>query len=113
MHDWGSRDPAFIDLNKRVRAHLLRIAEADPATHVAALVQGSGTFAVEATIGTLVPRNGERPLPLSSSARLTRSRRELKARRREGAKARRREGAAGEERIADWDSDGGSAYETA
>ena len=59
VHDWGSRDPAFIDLNKRVRAHLLRIADADPATHVAALVQGSGTFAVEATVGTLVPRNGE------------------------------------------------------
>jgi 2-aminoethylphosphonate-pyruvate transaminase len=57
VHDWGSRDPAFIALNRNVRAHLLRLIEGE-GTHEAVMVQGSGTFAVEATVGTLVPRQG-------------------------------------------------------
>jgi 2-aminoethylphosphonate-pyruvate transaminase len=58
LRDWGSRDPAFLDLNARVREQVLRIADAE-STHVCVPIQGSGTFAVEATIGTLVPRNGK------------------------------------------------------
>ncbi len=57
LRDWGSRDPAFIELNRRVRARLLALAGAE-ASHVCVPVQGSGTFAVEATIGTLLPRDG-------------------------------------------------------
>jgi len=58
LHDWGSRDEVFIDTNDRVRNRLLNISESDE-THVCVPVQGSGTFAVEATIGTLLPREGK------------------------------------------------------
>ncbi len=57
LRDWGSRDAAFIEMNARVRRRLLDIAGV-AASHVCVPVQGSGTFAVEATIGTLLPRDG-------------------------------------------------------
>lgn len=58
LRDWGSRDPAFIAMNRSVRERLPKLAGAE-GTHVCVPVQGSGTFAVEATIGTLVPRDGK------------------------------------------------------
>ncbi len=58
LHDWGSRDATFIDMTARVRRHLLEIAGAAD-THVCVPVQGSGTFAVEATLGTVIPKNGK------------------------------------------------------
>jgi len=58
LHDWGSRDETFIETNSRVLKQLVDIAGAN-ASHVAVPVQGSGTFAVEATIATLVPKNGK------------------------------------------------------
>ncbi len=58
LHDWGSRDANFIETNKRVRAQLLEIAEASD-SHVCVPLQGSGTFVVEATIATLLPRDGK------------------------------------------------------
>ncbi len=56
-HDWGSRDRRFIEMNAMIRRRLVELAGADP-SHVAVPLQGSGTFAVEAMIGTLVPRSG-------------------------------------------------------
>ena len=50
LRDWGSRDAQFIALNARVRARLLAIAGAE-GSHVCVPVQGSGTFAIEATVG--------------------------------------------------------------
>ena len=58
LHDWGSRDQAFVDTNARVRTKLLEIANASD-THVCVPLQGSGTFVVEATLGTLIPRDGK------------------------------------------------------
>ena len=58
LHDWGSRDAAFIETNRVVRQNLLKIAHAEN-THVCVPVQGSGTFAVEATLGTLIPKSGK------------------------------------------------------
>ena len=58
LHDWGSRDATFIDMTARVRRHLLEIAGAAD-THICVPVQGSGTFAVEATLGTVIPKNGK------------------------------------------------------
>lgn len=58
LRDWGSRDTAFIAMNAEVRERIAALAHAE-ATHVCVPVQGSGTFAVEATIGTLVPRDGK------------------------------------------------------
>lgn len=57
LKDWGSRDPAFIELNADIRRRLVAIANGgDDFTCVP--VQGSGSFAIEATLGTLVPRDG-------------------------------------------------------
>ena len=58
LQDWGSRDSAFIEINRRIRERLVALAGAQ-STHVCVPVQGSGTFAIEATIGTLVPLNGK------------------------------------------------------
>jgi len=58
LHDWGSRDASFIEMNARVRNELIKIVDAD-GTHVCVPIQGSGTFAVEATLGTLIPRDGK------------------------------------------------------
>lgn len=58
LHDWGSRDEAFIETNQRVLDHLLDIADARD-SHVCVPLQGSGTFVVEAAIGTLLPPDGK------------------------------------------------------
>jgi 2-aminoethylphosphonate-pyruvate transaminase len=58
LHDWGSRDASFIETNRRVRNEILAIVNAEK-THVCVPMQGSGTFAVEATIATLLPRDGK------------------------------------------------------
>jgi 2-aminoethylphosphonate-pyruvate transaminase len=58
LHDWGSRDQAFIDMTARVREKLVAMVGARE-THACVPIQGSGTFAVEATIATLLPRDGK------------------------------------------------------
>lgn len=56
--DWGSRDRAFIALTDEMRRRLLEVAQAAE-THVAVPLQGSGTFIVEAAIGTLTRAAGK------------------------------------------------------
>lgn len=56
--DWGSREDDFIALTGRIRSRLAALVEAQE-THEAVLLQGAGSFAVEAAIGTLVPRSGK------------------------------------------------------
>ena len=58
LHDWGSRDQTFIDTNAYVRERLLAIAGAAN-SHVCVPLQGSGTFVVEAALGTVIPRGGK------------------------------------------------------
>lgn len=58
LRDWGSRDPAFIDLNADICRRLVAIAYGGE-DYVCVPVQGSGTFAIEATLGTVVPRQGK------------------------------------------------------
>jgi 2-aminoethylphosphonate-pyruvate transaminase len=53
LHDWGSREPAFIAMTAELRRRLLDLARGH-GSHVAIPIQGSGTFIVEAAIGTLV-----------------------------------------------------------
>ncbi len=55
--DWGSRDERFIALTARVRDQLNALAGGGE-DHACVLMQGSGTFAVEAMLGTLVPKDG-------------------------------------------------------
>lgn len=62
LKDWGSWDSAFNALTASVCRDITRIVCADD-THVCVPLQGSGTFAVEAALGTLVPRNGKVLVP--------------------------------------------------
>ena len=62
VRDWGSRDTGFIAINRRVREMLLDVVKAKE-THVCVPLQGSGTFAVEAMLGTMVPKNGHVLVP--------------------------------------------------
>jgi 2-aminoethylphosphonate-pyruvate transaminase len=55
LRDWGSRDRAFIALTARIRERLTVLAGGD-GRHSCIPVQGSGTSAIEATLGTLAPR---------------------------------------------------------
>jgi len=62
VRDWGSRDTGFIEINRRVRAMLLDVVGLKE-SHVCVPLQGSGTFAVEAMLGTLVPKDGHVLVP--------------------------------------------------
>jgi 2-aminoethylphosphonate-pyruvate transaminase len=61
LRDWGSRSAPFAAMTARVRERLLEIVGA-PETHVCIPLQGSGTYAVEAALATLVPREGGKVL---------------------------------------------------
>ena len=56
LQDWGSRDAAFIALTAELRTRLLGVANG-AGSHVAVPLQGSGTFILEAALGTLVDRD--------------------------------------------------------
>ncbi|ALI03293.1 2-aminoethylphosphonate--pyruvate transaminase [Pseudomonas sp. FW306-02-F02-AA] len=58
MVDWGSWDERFNQLTASLCEQLLAIINGADSHHCVPL-QGSGTFAVEAAIGTLVPRDGK------------------------------------------------------
>jgi 2-aminoethylphosphonate-pyruvate transaminase len=54
--DWGSRDADFIALTAELRERLLDVANAQ-ASHACVPLQGSGTFVLEAAVGTLVGKS--------------------------------------------------------
>jgi 2-aminoethylphosphonate-pyruvate transaminase len=58
VHDWGSRDAAFIAINTAVMEALPRVVCGED-RYVTVPMQGSGTFAVEAMLTTFVPRGGK------------------------------------------------------
>lgn len=62
LHDWGSWDAAFNRMTGEVCRQLVDIAHGAD-THVCVPLQGSGTFSVEAALGTLVPRHGKVLVP--------------------------------------------------
>jgi len=66
LTDWGSWDGAFNELTASVCRDLTAIVDAQ-AEHVCVPLQGSGTFAVEAALGTLVPRGGKVLVPDNGS----------------------------------------------
>jgi 2-aminoethylphosphonate-pyruvate transaminase len=70
LRDRGSRDEAFLEINARVCACLVALAGGEEASddYVCVPVQGSGTFAVEAALGTLVPAAGGKVLVLVNGA---------------------------------------------
>ena len=58
LHDYGSRDKRFIELNRRVCDELLSLCDA-ARTHVCIPLQGSGSFAVEAMVANQLPGDGK------------------------------------------------------
>ncbi len=65
LRDWGSWDSDFRAMTAEIRARLVGLL-GDPA-FTCVLMQGSGSFAVEAMLGTLVPRQ-DRALVLANGA---------------------------------------------
>jgi 2-aminoethylphosphonate-pyruvate transaminase len=57
LRDYGSRDTAFIDMTAALVTQLNDIVHGGN-DHACVLMQGSGTFSVEAALGTLVPKTG-------------------------------------------------------
>jgi 2-aminoethylphosphonate-pyruvate transaminase len=64
--DWGSWDDAFNQMTASVCSDLVAIVHAER-EHVCVPLQGSGTFAVEAALGTLVPERGKVLVPDNGS----------------------------------------------
>ena len=58
LHDYGSRDATFIELNARILDRLVAIVNGS-GSYVTVPLQGSGTFVVEAMIGNFVPADGK------------------------------------------------------
>src|SRR5262249_41683213 len=64
--DWGSWDRAFNALTAGVCNNIVDIVHAAD-DYVCAPLQGSGTFSVEAAIGTLVPKDGKILVPVNGA----------------------------------------------
>jgi len=62
LRDWGSWDTDFNQITARVREQMVQIIHGE-GTHECVPLQGSGTFSVEAAIGTVVPRDGHVLVP--------------------------------------------------
>lgn len=59
QRDWGSWDQDFCKLTAGIRAELLDICSADSETFACVPMQGSGTFVVEAMLGSLIPQTSK------------------------------------------------------
>ncbi len=66
LRDWGSWDQPFNALTAQVCDRLLRIVHGEHA-HVCIPLQGSGTFAVEAALGTLIAPTGKVLVPMQGA----------------------------------------------
>jgi 2-aminoethylphosphonate-pyruvate transaminase len=66
LHDWGSWDGAFNALTESVCRDLVDLVNGRN-EHACVPLQGSGTFAVEAALGTLVPRRAKVLVPENGS----------------------------------------------
>lgn len=59
LRDWGSWDADFRAMTARLRGALVALAGDRDGAFTCVPVQGSGSFAVEAMLGTFVPRDGK------------------------------------------------------
>jgi 2-aminoethylphosphonate-pyruvate transaminase len=62
LSDWGSWDAAFNSITASIRCDTVDIINGGD-DYTCVPLQGSGTFSVEAAIGTLVPRDGKVLVP--------------------------------------------------
>ena len=66
--DYGSRDPKFLNIVKEIREKLLEISHVNSQTHTTIILQGSGTFGVEATLGSTIPKTKHKLLIIANGA---------------------------------------------
>lgn len=59
LRDWGSRDSEFRDMTEQLRDGLLDMLGDARTGYDCVPIQGSGSFAVEAMLGSLIPREGK------------------------------------------------------
>ncbi|MCP4450315.1 MAG: 2-aminoethylphosphonate--pyruvate transaminase [Planctomycetes bacterium] len=60
LRDVGSRDAEFVNIVREIRQQLLGVAGVSQADgYEGILIQGSGTFAIEAVISSVIPRDGK------------------------------------------------------
>ena len=59
LRDWGSWDDDFRAMTRELRTRLLALIGPGSDAYDCVPVQGSGTFAVEAMLGTFVPKDGK------------------------------------------------------
>ncbi|MGE5703584.1 MAG: 2-aminoethylphosphonate--pyruvate transaminase, partial [Clostridia bacterium] len=59
LRDWCTWDNDYNELVQSIRKRLVELAAKQSNGYTAVLMQGSGSFAVESVIGTVVPRNGK------------------------------------------------------
>jgi 2-aminoethylphosphonate-pyruvate transaminase len=67
LADWGSRDVEFRQVVKNIRTQLLELAGCDR-SYECVLMQGSGTFAIEAALGSLTPAKRKKTLVVANGA---------------------------------------------
>ncbi len=59
LRDLGSRDVEFIQTVREVRRRLLHLGQASEETYTTIIMQGSGTFGIEAVISSVLPPFGK------------------------------------------------------
>ena len=59
LRDLGSRDREFVEMVRKIRRRLLELGKVADGSYTAVLMQGSGTFAVESVISTVLARDGK------------------------------------------------------
>ena len=67
LADWGSRDVEFRQIIADIRQGLLKLANCD-ADHECVIMQGSGTFAIEAALGSFCPAKKTKTLVVANGA---------------------------------------------
>ncbi|KAI8784337.1 2-aminoethylphosphonate--pyruvate transaminase [Biomphalaria glabrata] len=68
LRDVGSRDKEFIECIKFIRSKILEIAGVSQKDFCCIPIQGSGTFAVDASFQTVLPRQGAKALIIENGA---------------------------------------------
>jgi len=57
--DLGSRDVEFIQMVREIRENLIKLAMTSTDKYTSVIMQGSGTFGIEAVISSVIPENGK------------------------------------------------------
>lgn len=68
MRDWCTWDNEYNQIVQEIRNRLVELATLRKDLYTAVLMQGSGTFCVEAAIGTVMPKSGGKLLVIANGA---------------------------------------------